>query len=64
MKFHKLKSIFEYGCGSAPNFIAVKGKLNSFYYYGYDISKKAMLNNKIIAELENRRERERKYFLE
>ncbi len=42
MKFHKLKSIFEYGCGSAPNFIAVKGKLNSFYYYGYDISKKAI----------------------
>ena len=42
MKANKLTSIFEYGCGSAPNFLAVKAKLDLFYYYGYDISKEAI----------------------
>jgi SAM-dependent methyltransferase len=42
MKANKLTSIFEYGCGSAPNFLAVKSKLDLFYYYGYDISKEAI----------------------
>lgn len=39
---NNLKSIFEFGCGSAPNFLALKKKTTSFFYYGYDISKEAI----------------------
>ena len=42
MKEHKLKSIFKFGCGSAPNFLAIKKHTTAFYYYGYDISKEAI----------------------
>lgn len=39
---HSLKSIFEFGCASGPNFFSIKKHANEIYFFGYDISKKAI----------------------
>ena len=39
---YNLKSVFEFGCASGPNYFLLKKKLNKIFYFGFDISKKAI----------------------
>ena len=42
LKQHSLKSVFEFGCASGPNFFSIKNQMNEIYFFGFDISKKAI----------------------
>ena len=42
MKLNNLKSVFEFGCASGPNFFNLYKSNKQIYYFGYDISKKAI----------------------
>ena len=40
-KKNKIKSVFEFGCASGPNYLIIKDNIHQ--YFGYDISSEAIL---------------------
>lgn len=42
MNSKSLNSVFEYGCASGPNFFSINKKIDKLFFFGYDISKRAI----------------------
>ena len=38
IKKYKLKSVFEFGCASGPNYLSIKSNHPEIIFFGYDIS--------------------------
>ena len=42
IKKYNLKSVFEFGCASGPNYLSIKSNYPKVIFFGYDISKSAI----------------------